>query len=194
MEGGVFLEKSKYINTINEECRVAKKSKKSIHVEGGNVCGGWIFFSKSIRVTPRLLERWEYIYDKMSLQKWFFPYVSGKSKPSRQSASRPISTTSQLQSVLIINSSTLIAEQTATVAHRSNRAFLSWVPRCRGCTMGKLWIDIRYSFLIILEKDKRACITLHPIQLPIVVFLDTIDIKDLWLQMDRIAVNGRIIY
>ena len=33
-----------------------KKSKKSINVEGGNVRGGWIFFSKSVSVTTRLLE------------------------------------------------------------------------------------------------------------------------------------------
>ena len=33
-----------------------KKSKKSINVEGGNMRGGGIFFSKSISVTPRLLE------------------------------------------------------------------------------------------------------------------------------------------
>ena len=34
-----------------------KKSKKSINVEGGNVRGGWNSFSKSISVTPCLLER-----------------------------------------------------------------------------------------------------------------------------------------
>jgi hypothetical protein len=33
-----------------------EKSKKSINVEDGNVHGGWNFFSKSISVTPRLLE------------------------------------------------------------------------------------------------------------------------------------------
>ena len=33
------------------------KVAKSINVEGGNVRGGWIIFSKSISVTPRLLER-----------------------------------------------------------------------------------------------------------------------------------------
>ena len=33
-----------------------KKSKKSINVEGGNVRGGWISFSKSVSVTSRLLE------------------------------------------------------------------------------------------------------------------------------------------
>ena len=29
-------------------------------MEGGNVWGGWHFFSKSITLTPCLLERWEY--------------------------------------------------------------------------------------------------------------------------------------
>ena len=48
---------NKYINAINKEWRVEKKSKKSINVEDGNVRGGWIFFSESIIVTPRLLER-----------------------------------------------------------------------------------------------------------------------------------------
>ena len=43
-----------------------KKSKKSINVEGRNVRGGWIFFSKSISVTPRLLERWEYTFPLMT--------------------------------------------------------------------------------------------------------------------------------
>ena len=51
----------------------------------------------------------------MPLQKGFHPNISGKSKTepaiSIQAIVWPISTTSQLQSVLIINSSTLIAEQ-----------------------------------------------------------------------------------
>jgi hypothetical protein len=34
-----------------------RKFKKSINVEGGNVHGGWIFFSKSVSMTSRLLER-----------------------------------------------------------------------------------------------------------------------------------------
>ena len=34
-----------------------KKSKKSINLKGRNVCGGGIFFSKSVSVTSRLLER-----------------------------------------------------------------------------------------------------------------------------------------
>ena len=34
-----------------------KKSKKSINVEGGNVRGGWNFFSKSVSVTSRLSDR-----------------------------------------------------------------------------------------------------------------------------------------
>ena len=55
--GGIFWKKtSTYINAINKEWRV-KEPKKSINVEGGNVHGGWIFFSKSISVPPRLLER-----------------------------------------------------------------------------------------------------------------------------------------
>ena len=57
LEGGIFG-KNWYITAIKEEWR-EEKSKKSINVEGGNVCGGWNFFSKSISVTPRLLERWE---------------------------------------------------------------------------------------------------------------------------------------
>ena len=48
--------KTKCINAINVEWR-GEKSKKSINVEGGNVSGGRNFFSKSIRVTPSLLER-----------------------------------------------------------------------------------------------------------------------------------------
>ena len=51
----------------------------------------------------------------MSLQKLFHPVISGKSKTepaiSIQAIVWPISTTSQLQSVLIINCSSLIAEQ-----------------------------------------------------------------------------------
>ena len=54
-----------------------KKSKKSINVEGVFFCGRWNF-SKSIRVTSRLLERWEYtIYvlktlyqTAIPIQKW----------------------------------------------------------------------------------------------------------------------------
>ena len=44
VEGGIFWKKLVY-----------KYNKRG--VEGGNVLGGWNFFSKSISVTPRLLER-----------------------------------------------------------------------------------------------------------------------------------------
>jgi hypothetical protein len=46
-----FFGKNSYITAINKEWRVEKKSKKSINVQGGNVGGGWIFFSKSVGVT-----------------------------------------------------------------------------------------------------------------------------------------------
>ena len=42
-------------------------------MEGGNVSGGWIFFSKTVSVTSRLLERWEYLRTVLTYQlnvKW----------------------------------------------------------------------------------------------------------------------------
>ena len=57
MEGGIFLGKtSTYITAINEEWRVEKI--KEINKRGGWKCAWRVdFFSKSISVTPRLLER-----------------------------------------------------------------------------------------------------------------------------------------
>ena len=56
VEGGILWKKLVY-KCNKRGVEGGKKSKKSINVEGGNVRGGWIFFSKSISVTPRLLER-----------------------------------------------------------------------------------------------------------------------------------------
>ena len=55
VEGGTFWKK--LVHKCNKRGVEGKKSKKSINVEGGNVRGGWNFFSKSISVPPRLLER-----------------------------------------------------------------------------------------------------------------------------------------
>ena len=82
-------------------------------MEGGNVSGGWIFFSKTVSVTSRLLERWEYLRTVLTYQlnvkwkKWIirFCYLcsflknnlafSGNSTPSFKSAtsstSHPVS-------------------------------------------------------------------------------------------------------
>ena len=55
VEGGIFWKK--IVHNFNKRgVGGGKKSKKSINVEGGNVRGGWNLFSKSISVTPRLLE------------------------------------------------------------------------------------------------------------------------------------------
>ena len=56
MEGGIIWKKVMH-KCNKRKVEGGKKSKKSINVEGGNVRGGWIFFSKSISVPPRLLER-----------------------------------------------------------------------------------------------------------------------------------------
>ena len=57
VEGGIFWKK--LVHNCNNNGGW-KKSKKLIKVEGRNVLGGWIFFSKSISLTSRLLERREY--------------------------------------------------------------------------------------------------------------------------------------
>ena len=56
VEGGIFWKKLVY-KCNKRGVEGGKKSKQSINVEGGNVRGGWIFFPKSISVTPHLLER-----------------------------------------------------------------------------------------------------------------------------------------
>ena len=56
MEGGIFWKKLIH-NSNKRGVDGEKKYKKSINAEDGNVRGGWIFFSKSVSVTPRLLER-----------------------------------------------------------------------------------------------------------------------------------------
>ena len=56
VEGGIFWKK--LVHKCNKRgVEGGKKSKKSINMEGGNVRGGWNFFSKSINVPPTLLER-----------------------------------------------------------------------------------------------------------------------------------------
>ena len=56
VEGGIFWKK--LVHKSNKRgVEGGKKCKNSLNVEGGNVRGGWIFFSKSISVPPRLLER-----------------------------------------------------------------------------------------------------------------------------------------
>ena len=46
VEGGIFWKK--LVHKCNKRGVEGGKSKKSINVEGGNVRGGWIFFSKSV--------------------------------------------------------------------------------------------------------------------------------------------------
>ena len=55
LEGGIFSKNR--MHKCNKRGVEGGKSKKSINVEDENVRGGWNFFSKSISVTPRLLER-----------------------------------------------------------------------------------------------------------------------------------------
>ena len=52
-----FFGKKLVHNCNKQGVEGGKKSKKLINMEGGNVHGGWNYFSKSISVTPRLLER-----------------------------------------------------------------------------------------------------------------------------------------
>ena len=55
--GGAKVAKSINVEVgINVEGGICEKSLR-INVEGENGRGGWIFFSKSVSLTPRLLER-----------------------------------------------------------------------------------------------------------------------------------------
>ena len=54
VEGGLCWKK--LVHKYKKRGVEGEKSKKSINVEAGNVRGGWIFFSKSISVTPRLFK------------------------------------------------------------------------------------------------------------------------------------------
>ena len=56
VEGGIFWKKLIH-NSNKRGVEGGKKYKKSVNAEDGNVRGGWIFFSKSVSVTPCLLER-----------------------------------------------------------------------------------------------------------------------------------------
>ena len=55
VEGGIFWRK--LVHECNKQgVEGGKKSKKSKNVEGGNVHGGWNFFSKELSVNSCLLE------------------------------------------------------------------------------------------------------------------------------------------